>query len=137
MDRRHRLERRIEALRPRPEWYARSTLELERHELGPAHPFLDQPPHDWLARRVEVADRIDAHQRLRALRALEQIVADLALGRGRGQPREAEVAGHQLVGLQHSGALADRQQAAVESERQRALRWVSGRPLFGPFLPPP
>src|SRR4051812_28062371 len=129
MDRRHALERRIEGLRPRPEWYARSALELERHQLGPAHPFLDQPPHDRLARRVEVADRIDAHQRLRAQRALEQIVADLALGGGRGQPREAEVAGQKLVGLQHAGALADRQQAAIEGELQRALRWLAARPF--------
>src|SRR4051794_21108006 len=118
MDRRHRLERRIEALRPRPEWYARSTLELERHELGPAHPFLDQPPHDWLARRVEVADRIDAHQRLRAQRALEQIVADLALGRGRGQPREAEVAGPQLAGISQSGVAPDRPQGPAEGEAE-------------------
>src|SRR3954447_15933635 len=120
MDRLRPVERRIEALRPRPEWYG-SAFEHERHELAPAHPFLDQPPHHRLARRVEVADRIDAHQGLRAQRALEQILADLALARRRGQTLEAEVAGHQLVGLQHAGALADGEEAAIERELQRTL----------------
>ena len=35
---------------------------------------------------------------------------------------------HQLVGLQHAGALADRDIAAIEGELQRALRRLSAGP---------
>lgn len=56
------------------------------------------------------------------------MVQDLPLRRRLRQSLPAEVPGHQLVGLEHPGPLADREEAAVERQLQRALRRLAARP---------
>ena len=41
-------------------------FERDRHQLFAAHPCLDQAPDRRLARRIQMADRIQAHNALRA-----------------------------------------------------------------------
>ena len=118
----------IERFRPQPVLRLAGALELDRHQFLAAHPALDQPPHARLAPGIEVADRIQAHDALRAQRTVEQMVEDLAFRRGLRQPLPAEMPGHQLVGLEHPAALADGEEAAVERQLQRALRRLAARP---------
>src|SRR2546430_769423 len=69
----------IERLGPRPVLQLSGPFELDRHQLLAPYSGLDQSPHGRLARRVEIAGRIDAHDPLRAQRTVEQIVQDLSL----------------------------------------------------------
>ena len=101
---------------------------VDRHQLLAAHAGLDQPPDRRLARRVEMADRVEADDALRAQRTVEQVVQHLALRCRLRRPLPAEMPVHQLVGLQHAGALADRHGALVEGELQRPLRRLAARP---------
>jgi hypothetical protein len=48
-------------------------FERNRHQLLAADPRFDQAPDRWLARCVQMADRIQAHDPLRAECAVEQI----------------------------------------------------------------
>ena len=90
---------------------------------------LDQAADRGLARRIEMADRIEADEPLRAQRAIEQIVGGFAASERRLRRLvPAEMPRHQLIGLQHAGALADRQRARVERQLQRPLRRLAARP---------
>ena len=109
-------------------------FERDRHQFLAAHARLDQAPDRRLARRVEMADRIEADEPLRTQRAVEQIGRGF---RGRGRLRRlvpAEMPRHQLIGLEHAGAFGDRDLAGVERELQRPLRRFAALPqmlLFG------
>ena len=118
----------IERLGPRPVLQLSGPFELDRHQLPAPCSGLDQSPHGRLARRVEIAGRVDAHDSLRAQRTVEQIVQDLSLRCGLRRPLPAEVPARQLIGLEHAGALADGHYALVESHLQRPLRRLAARP---------
>src|SRR5437899_1387015 len=104
------------------------TVEFDRHKLVAANSLLDQPADGSFARRVEMADRVEADDALRAQSAVEQIAIGFRRGRRLRRLVPAEVPLHQLVGLQHAVALADGQHASVEAQLQRALRWLAARP---------
>src|SRR2546422_4593967 len=72
----------IERLGPRPVLQRSGRFELDAHQLPAASPGLYQSPHGRLARRVEIAGRIDAHDALRSQRTVELIVEDLSFRRG-------------------------------------------------------
>src|SRR5688572_3966294 len=59
-----RRKARFERFGTRPVLPLPGPLELDRHELLAPHARFDQPPHRRLARRVHVADRLDAHDAL-------------------------------------------------------------------------
>jgi hypothetical protein len=59
-------------------------FERDRHQFLAPHPRLDQRAHRRLARRVEMADRIQADHALRTQRAIEQIGGDLGRRAGFG-----------------------------------------------------
>ncbi len=99
----------------------RRALERDRHQLLAAHACADDLVDRGLHRRVEVADRIETNDALRAQRAIEQIPHALAFRRWLRQAIEAEMPRHQLIGLEHALALAHGQHAAIERKLQRAL----------------
>ena len=103
-------------------------FERDRHQFLAPDPRLDQAPHRRLARRVEMADRIEADDALRTQRAVEQIGGGF---RRRSRLRRlvpAEMPRHQLIGLQHAGAFGDRHLAGVEGKLQRPLRGLAALP---------
>ena len=103
-------------------------LQRDRHQFLAADPRSDQPPDRGLARRVEMADRIQADDPLRAQSAVEQIGRGFACRRRLRRLVPAEMPRHQVVGLQHAVALGDRQHAAVEQQLQRPLRGLAAGP---------
>jgi hypothetical protein len=50
-------------------------FDRDRRQFPAPHPRLDQAPHRRFARRVEMADGIEADDALRTQRAVEQVVA--------------------------------------------------------------
>ena len=103
-------------------------FERDRHHFLAPHPRLDQAPHRRLARRIEMADRIQADDALRAQRAVEQIGGDLRRGSRLRRLVPAEMPRHQLIGLQHAGAFGDRHLAGIERKLQRPLRGLAALP---------
>ena len=104
-------------------------LERDRHQLPAAHPRLDQAPDRGLARRIEMADRIQADDALRAqarARADRRSISRAEAGFRRLVP--AEMPRHQLIGLEHAVALGDREPAFVERQLQRPLRRLAAGP---------
>ena len=107
-------------------------FERDRHQRAAAHPCFDQAPDGRLARRIQMADRIQADDALRAQGAIEQI--DKGFPRRGGLRRSvwrrvpAEMPRHQLIGLEHADAFADGELALVECQLQRALRRLAAGP---------
>jgi hypothetical protein len=125
---RDRLTARLEHGRRRPMLLLAGAVERDRHELAAADAGSDQAGHRLLARGVEVADRIEAHHTLRPQRAVDQIGGDLPC---RGRPWQrvpAEMARHQLVGLEHALPLADGDGAGIEGQLQRPLGGLAALP---------
>src|ERR1019366_7157184 len=89
-------------------------------------------PDPRLVRRIEMADRIQAHDAFRAQGAVEQITGSFTRGGGLwwliGRLVPAEMPRHQLIGLEHAVALGDREPAFVERKLQRALRRLAAGP---------
>src|ERR1700737_5585189 len=109
-------------------------LECDLYQLLAADALFDQPGDRLLARRIEVTDRVQAHDPLRPQRAVEQIGRRLRRRGSLGRLVPAEMPRHQLIGLEHAVALADCESAGVETKLQRALRRLAARPqmlLFG------
>src|SRR3954452_24889125 len=103
-------------------------LDHDGNQLLATNALLDQTADCGLARRVEMADRIQADDALRAQRPIEQVVEAL---RCRGRLRRlgpAEVPLHQFISFQHAVALADRERSGKESELQRTLGRLSTGP---------
>ena len=122
------LERRLEHLRRDPVLVLRA-FERDRHQFLAPHALADQLADRGLARRIEMADRVEAHHALRAQRAVGEIGHALAFRRRPRQAVPAEMPRCQLVGLQHALALAHREHAAEESELQRTPGRLAARPL--------
>src|SRR5947209_16098223 len=102
-----RLSRRLDRVRPDPMLLLAGAFDGGRHQFAAADPCLDQPPNSRLGRRVEMADRIEAHQTLSAERAVEQIGRYFVAARRLRRLVPAEVALRQLIRLEHTVALAD------------------------------
>ena len=108
------------------------TFERDRRQRAGAQPRFDQAPDRRLARRIEMADRIQADDPLRAQGAIQQIGMGFPR-RGRlrrfvGRKVPAEMPRHQFIGLEHAVAFADGDQALVEGQLQRALRRLAAGP---------
>ena len=103
-------------------------FERYRHQFVAANPRLDQAPNRRLARRVEMTDRIQADEPLRAQGAVEQIGRDFPRRSRLRRPVPAEMPFHQLIGLEHAVALGDRDPAFVERQLQRPLRRLAAGP---------
>src|SRR5258708_17208823 len=86
----------------------------DRHHFLAANARLDQAPDLRLARCVEMADRIEADDALRAQGAVEQISRDFARRSALRRLVPAKMPRHQLIGLEHAVALRDRKPAFVE-----------------------
>ena len=107
-------------------------FERDRHHRASAYPGFDQPPDRRLARRIEMANRIQADDALRAQGAIEPIGMGFPhRGRLRRLVRRhlpAEMPRHQFIGLEHAVAFADGEEALVECQLQRALRRLAAGP---------
>jgi len=57
----------------RPVRLLRRVVQRHRHQVAAPDPRLDQAPHRRLARRIEVADRVETDHALRAQRAIEPV----------------------------------------------------------------
>src|SRR4051812_44589621 len=117
-----------ERLPPRPVLEPAGAFYRDPNQLAAPRPRADQRSHRRLARCVQMTRRVEADQALRAQRAVEQIVENLASRGGLRQLFPTEVPGGQFVGLQHAGPLADYDEAAVEGELQRTLRRLAAAP---------
>src|SRR5579883_818304 len=127
-DRAVRLDGRLDRRRLGPMLDLAGAVDRYRREPALANPRLDKPADSRLARRVEMTDGIEADHALRAQGAVEQVFQNLPLGSGLRPAAPAEMPLHQLVGLDHAVALADRQRAGIEGELQRPLGWLAARP---------
>ena len=125
---RRRRSVRFQHLGPRPVLLLAGVLDRDRHQFLAPHPRLDQAPHRLLARRVEMADRIQADDALGTQRAIEQIGGDLRRRCRLRRSVPAEMPRHQLIGLEHAGAFGDRHLAGVEGKLQRPLRGFAALP---------
>ena len=103
-------------------------VHVHGNQFPAANARFHQAPHRRLARRVLMTDRIHAHDSLRSQRAIEQVVQGFRFPRGARQAVQAEMAGQQLVGLQHAGPLADGHEALVEGRLESALRGLAAAP---------
>ena len=110
----------LQRLRPRPVLLLAGAFERDRQQLAAADPRLDQLADRGLARRVEMADRIQADDALRTQRAVEQIGGGFARGGRLRRLVPAEMPLHQLIGLQHAVALA--RSSPRRCRRQAAAR---------------
>jgi hypothetical protein len=95
---------------------------------SPRQPGLDQSPDRGFARGIEIAGGFEADDTLRAQRTVEQVLQDLRLRRRLGQLLPCEVALGELIGLEHSAALADGHGTPVKQKLQRPLRRFAARP---------
>ena len=81
-------------------------FERDRHQFLAAHARLDQAPYRRLARRVEMADRIQTDEPLRTQCPIEQIGGDIGRQRRLRRLVPAEMPRHQVIGLEHAGAFS-------------------------------
>jgi len=103
-------------------------VELHRYQFAPPKPVMDESPHSGLAPRVQVADRVEAHDTLSLEGPIEEVFERLPLGRGSGQPLPAEMAVDQLVGLHDASAPADGHLAPEERQLERPLGGLPAGP---------
>ncbi len=103
---------------------AGAAVDLDRDEAA----GFDAGGDGGFARRVEVADRIEADDGLGAQGTVEQVVEDLAFGGGAGWLFPAEMPVGEVVGLEHAVATADREIAGEETEFEGALRRLGAGP---------
>src|SRR5579883_1470261 len=103
-------------------------LEVDRHELPPARLALDEAPDRRPTRDPAITDGVQADEALRAQCPLEHVAQDLRLRSHAWQPLPAEMPRGQLVGFQHTGPPADRDEPSEEGELQSALGGFAARP---------
>src|SRR5437763_15500654 len=68
----------VQYSRTRPMLLLACAFDGDRHQLVAANPLLDQATDRLLARRIEVTDRVQAYDPLRAQGAVEQVGGGLA-----------------------------------------------------------
>ena len=118
----------LQYLRTRPMLLLACAFDGDQHQLVAANPLLDQATDRLLARRIEVTDRVQAHDPLRAQGAVEQVGGGLGRQGRLWRLVPAEMALNQFIGLEHAVALRDRKHAGIEGELQRAFRRLAARP---------
>src|SRR5579863_3894025 len=103
---------------------------LDRHggQSSCARSCFNKPAGGLLAAGVEMKGGVEADQSLRAQRSIDEIVQHLPLGGGLWPMAPAEMPLDQLVGLEHAGSFADRQNACKKGELKRAFRGLSAGP---------
>src|SRR5579863_2428068 len=98
-----------------------SAFECDRNQFLAANARIDQSTDRLLARRIEMADGIEADDALRTKAPVEQVAGDFTQRSWLWRLVPAEMPVHQLIGLEHAVAFGNRDSALIECELQRPL----------------